>query len=133
MVNKILNQDTLGKISFDDEKSLLTLEWLEETKNMHEAHFQGTLFMLAGYSIQNNSKKILIDARKFRFKASDEVVGPWRTKNISPLYNQAGVQKFAFIFPQGVTTPSDEVTWPDEKFPTNFFTTEDESLRWLFE
>ena len=77
-------------------------------------------------------KKDFIDARKFWFRPSNELVGPWRTKNISPLYNEAGVRKFAFLYPPGSPIPSaNEQIMPNEKFPTAFFTSESELRKWL--
>ena len=71
-------------------------------------------------------------ARICRYHPSDELVGPWRTKNISPLYNEAGVKKFAFLYPAGSPTPpTNGQNMPDEKFPTGFFSSESELRRWL--
>ena len=92
MVANTLNEDSLGKITYDDENSLLALEWLEATKDMIAPHFQGILYLLAGYALQMKSKTIFVDSRKFLFHPSSELVGPWRTKNISPLYNEAGLR-----------------------------------------
>lgn len=132
MATELLNEDSLGKITYDAESSQLSLEWLEATKDMIGAHFQGILYLLAGYALQKKSKRIFIDARKFLFHPSNELVGPWRTKNISPLYNEAGVRKFAFLYPLGSSIPStNEQIMPDEKFPTAFFTSESELRKWL--
>jgi hypothetical protein len=132
MAMETLNEDSLGKITYDDESSQLNLEWLEATNDMIGAHFQGILYLLAGYALQKKSKRIFIDARKFLFQPSNELVGPWRTKNISPLYNEAGVRKFAFLYPPGSPIPStNEQIMPDEKFPTAFFTSESELRKWL--
>src|SRR5215467_7417221 len=129
---KTLNEDSLGKITYDEEISLLKLEWLGATKDMIDPHFQGILYLLAGYALQKKPKTIYIDARKFLFHPSDELIGPWRTKNISPLYNEAGVRKFAFLYPPGSPIPSpNEQIMPDEKFPTAFFTSEIELRKWL--
>ena len=133
MAEKILNEDSLGKITFDDEKSLLTLEWTEATKERLGPHFQGILYILAGYALQKKSKRIFVDAGKFLFRPSDELMGPWRTKNITPLYNEAGVEKFAFLFPPGAPTPPSGQNMPNENFPTGFFTTKDELMKWIFE
>jgi hypothetical protein len=133
MVVQILNEDSLGKITYDEEKSLLTLEWLEATKDMIAPHFQGILYLLAGYALQKKSIKIFIDARKFLFHPSDELIGPWRTKNISPLYNEAGVKKFAFLFPiDSPIPPTNGQNMPEENFPTGFFSSESELRKWLF-
>jgi hypothetical protein len=132
MVEKTLNEDSLGKITYDKEISLLTLEWSEATKDMIASHFQGILYLLAGYALQKKSIKIFIDARKFLFHPSDELIGPWRTKNISPLYDEAGVKKFAFLFPPGSPIPpTNGQNMPDEKFPTGFFSSESELRKWL--
>src|SRR5712691_9741325 len=80
MVARTLNENSLGKITYDEEISLLTLEWLEATKDMIASHFQGILYLLAGYALQKKSIKIFIDSRKFLFHPSNELVGPWRTR-----------------------------------------------------
>jgi len=132
MVVKTLNEDSLGKVTYDDENSLLALEWLEATKDMIAPHFQGILYLLAGYALQMKSKTIFIDSRKFLFHPSSELVGPWRTKNISPLYNEVVVKKFTFIYPLGSPIPPTyRQNMPDEKFPTVFFTSESELRKWL--
>ena len=105
----------------------MTLECLEAAEDMIGPHFQGLLYLLADYALQKKSKKIFIDARKFLFHPSDELIGPWGTKNISPLYNEAGVKKFAFLFPPGSPIPpTNGQNMPDEKFPTGFFSSESE-------
>jgi hypothetical protein len=132
MVAKTLNEDSLGKITYDEEISLLTLERLEATKDMIAPHFQGILYLLAGYALQNKSEKIFIDSRKFLFHPTDELIGPWRTKNITPLSNEAGVKKFAFLFPPGSPIPpTNGQNMPDEKFPTGFFSSKSELRKWL--
>jgi hypothetical protein len=133
MVVKTLNGDSLGRITFDEEKSVLRLEWLEASKDMTGPHFQGILYILAGYAVQLKSKKIVVDGRKFLFRPSQELVGLWRTYNISPLYNEAGVKKFAFLFPVGYPAPAINIqNMPYEDFPTGFFTSENELMNWLF-
>jgi hypothetical protein len=48
------------------------------------------------------------------------------------MYNEAGVRKFAFLYPPGSSIPStNEQIMPDEKFPTAFFTSESELRKWL--
>jgi hypothetical protein len=132
MVVQTLSEDSLGKITYDDENSQLSLIWLEATKDMIDPHFQGILYLLAGYAMQKKSKKVFVDARKFLFHPSSELVGPWRTKNISPLYNEAGVKKFAFLYPTGSPIPpTNGQNMPDEKFPTAFFTSESDLGKWF--
>lgn len=133
-MTEILNEDSFATITFDENKSLLTMIWKETTKNMIGPHFQGALYTFAGYALQKKSKKILIDLRKFLFHPPEynQLVGPWRTQNISPLYNKAGCEKFAFLSPMGSHVPStEEQKWPNEDFLTKFFTLENEMMQWL--
>lgn len=134
MATKILNEDSFSTITFDEKISLLTMIWKETTKDMLGPHFQGALYTFAGYALQKKSKKLLIDVRKFFFHPPEynELVGPWRTQYISPLYNKAGVEKFAFLFPLGSNLPStEEQKWPNEDFQTRLFTSENEMQKWL--
>ena len=102
MVAKTLNEDSLGKITYDDEISLLTLDWLESSRDMIAPHFQGILYLLAGHALQKKSEKIFIDARKFLFHPSDELIGPWRTKNISPYIMRQGLRNSRSFFLQAL-------------------------------
>jgi hypothetical protein len=131
---KTLHEDSFSKIIFDDKKSLLTMIWKESTKNMTVPHFQGLLYMICGYAIQTRSKKVVHDVRKFDWRPPeyDELVGSWRTKNISPLYNKAGVEKFAFLLPpQAAISAEEEQKLPNEDFLTKRFTSESEMQKWL--
>ena len=117
MVANTLNEDSLGKITYDDENSLLALEWLEATKDMIAPHFQGILYLPAGYALQMKSKTIFVDSRKFLFHPSSELVGPWRTKNISPLYNEAGLRNsHSFILQDLQFRQQMDKTCPMKKF-----------------
>jgi hypothetical protein len=40
MVEEVLIEDSLGRITYDEGKSLLKLEWLGATKDMISPHFQ---------------------------------------------------------------------------------------------
>ena len=54
------------------------------------------------------------------------------TTNVSPLYNEAGVKKFAFLIPPGYPKPPSNIqNMPYEEFPTGFFTSENELINWL--
>ena len=127
-----LNDDSLGKIRFDKVNSLLILEWTEATKGMIDPHFQGILYILAGYALQKKAKRIFVDTRKFMFQPGEGLVGSWRTKNISPLYNEAGVEKFAFLFPPDAPIPpTSGQNMAEENFPTGFFISENDVMSWL--
>lgn len=132
MVAELLDEDSFAKISFDKEKSLMKLEWLQDSKEMNGPHFQGVLYILGGFALQKKSKNIFVDGTKFLFQPTKDMIGIWRTANISPLYNQAGVKKFAFLFPPGYPMPPRNIqNMPYEDFPTGFFTSQNELIKWL--
>jgi hypothetical protein len=44
----------------------------------------------------------LVDLRNFRYRVEDAGgFASWRTKEIVPQYNQAGLKKLAFVLPKG--------------------------------
>ena len=79
-------------------------------------------------------KFMIIDATQF-FHTQGEGVLAWRDENIVPLYNQAGVQKFAFLAAPGMpgTVEQGGVPAPDgpATFPTAWFGTRDRMYAWL--
>ena len=77
---------------------------------------------------------MIVDATQFFHTLADSAL-PWRDENIVPLYNQAGVQKFAFLAPAGMpgTVEQGGVPAPDgpATFPTAWFETRDRLYAWL--
>ena len=59
MVAELLNEDSFAKITFDKEKSLLKLEWLQASKEMNGPHFQGTLYILGDSHYKRNQRIFL--------------------------------------------------------------------------
>jgi hypothetical protein len=60
-------------------------------------------------------------------------LGAWRDAEISPLYNSAGIQRFAYILPAGAPEPpaAPDKKSPGEDFYTRFFATEDAAYGWV--
>lgn len=129
-----LYEDLFMKILFDEKNSLLTTVWTEKTKDMTGPHFQGCLYIVAGFSIQKKSKNVVHDVQNFQFHSPNynELVGPWRTQHISPLYNAGGVEKFAFLHSSETKLPfTNAQKMPNEDFLTKHFTSLNEMQKWL--
>jgi len=59
-------------------------------------------------------------------------VQPWRVKNISNRYAAAGVERFAFLFPEGSQIPPMmNQSSEGESFLTRAFSSREEATAWL--
>ena len=59
---------------------------------------------------------------------------PWRLANISPRYNAAGVQRFAFLFPESAQlSPMMNQSGEGERFITRAFNGQEQAFAWLGE
>ena len=101
---------------------------------MNDDGFKQTLRILADHALEVRPRYMIIDATEF-FHTLGEGVLAWRDENIVPLYNEAGVQKFAFLAAPGTpgTVEQGGVPAPDgpASFPTGWFETRDRIYTWL--
>ena len=73
------------------------------------------------------------DLRSFRYRV-EHADGSWWADEIVPLYNQAGLEKFAFVLPVGEqVSPDDTPAKPEagEQFVTKHFGSEQAAISWL--
>lgn len=130
-------EDAFQRISFDEGRSLLTLTWLERSHSMNYPQFQGSLFIFAGFALDTHPRAALIETRQFGASTAVpdmEAMTKWRDANIIPVYNRAGIKKFAFAHgPGSEVPPNDGAQPPGYEFPTRHFTSEEDALAWLGE
>jgi hypothetical protein len=88
-------------------------------------------------AVNHRPKTLIVDITEFRHAWGDDMV-QWRNAEIIPLYNTAGVTKFAFItnpdFP-GPTVEAGAAPEPEgpANFPTGWFKTRNAAYQWLGE
>lgn len=113
---------------------ILAIVWKESTASMHDEEFRSALQAFAGAVEAQGAKRVLVDLRGFRHRPG-EGIGPWREEQITPRYNAAGVQRFAYVLPkdQEPTPPDaeDRPASPGEAFPTRYFATDEAARTWL--
>jgi len=101
---------------------------------MGDDGFKETLQLLADQGLKVRPTFMIIDATQF-FHTLGEGVLLWRDEQIVPLYNEAGVQKFAFLATGAMpgTVEKGGVPAPDgpATFPTAWFETRDRLYTWL--
>jgi hypothetical protein len=123
-----------GTITYYPQWNTLELAWSPDTRSMGDDGFRQTLQLLADQGLKVRPRFMIVDSTQFFHALADGAL-PWRDENIVPLYNQAGVQKFAFLAPAGMpgTIEKGGVPAPDgpATFPTAWFETRDRLYAWL--
>jgi hypothetical protein len=118
----------------DAHASLMSFVWTEQSAAMTVDDYKDAIRAYARLVLEHRARRALVNLRNFRFRAEDADVGTWWADEIVPLYNQAGLEKFAFVLPDGEQPPPDE-TPPQrdagEKFVTRQFGSEQAAIAWL--
>lgn len=107
------------------------IRWYDTTANMTGADFETFLSEFAGVVERYRCSGALIDATSFKMNPAN-MNSAWRDENIIPRYNAAGINKFAFIMPEGMPAigapPAAE---GPADFPTAYFGNRNDALTWL--
>jgi len=109
-----------------NEDWILFLIWKDSTSFFDDNLFKESALQFHTIVEKLQSKKILVDMRKFNFILTHEVIN-WRKENIITLYNKLKVEKFAFISEK----PSVKQDDPNNTFLTKEFKNEDDAINWL--
>ncbi len=101
---------------------------------MSEQEFRDGISRLAKFLEQEHIHNVLVDVTKIDHTPSDDFEA-WRAAQIIPRYNAAGVKKFAFLLPPDVPNTVESGTRPategNANFPTGYFASRDQALKWL--
>ena len=127
-----------GVVTSHEAPAHLELRWLPATGQMTDEDWKAGLLTLAAEAEASGRAGILIDATDFRHGFTDrDGAMAWRDQHVIPRYNEAGVQRFAFLMPEGFPAPTAEtgaepvVDGPAARFPTQWFLGRDLALAWL--
>ena len=122
--------DPMYSITYHKTEKLARLTWLPGTEGMTDEDFRETLEVFAESARQHEAKRLIIDVREFKHRPSTEILA-WRDRVTVPKYNQAGVEKQAWVWPGETSSmkPSSEGKNYDERYCS----TEDEALAWVME
>src|SRR5258708_18715448 len=101
---ELLYEDRFLHIQWDENARIIRLDWQEATSAMNDDDFKNALTLFAGHVEEKKARGILVDVRSFRHKMGPDVQ-PWRLAHISPRYNGAGVQRFAFLVAESAQIP----------------------------
>ena len=135
MPEQLVASDRWGQIIYYDDWKSLELRWLPSTADAADADLKTTMEAFANEAVNRRPTSLIVDTTEFRHAWGDGMM-QWRDAKIIPLYNQAGVAKFAFIahpkYP-GPTVEAGAAPAPDgpATFPTGWFKTREAAYRWL--
>lgn len=113
-------------ISVSKNDNILKLCFKQETKGLTDSSFKKEALKYIEIVQKENSRRIIVDMRKMGYQLSEEVIR-WRNENIISVYNQVGVEKFAFISIKPTIDQDD----PNNTFVTRTFILEEDAVRWL--
>lgn len=126
-----VHDDKFLQILWDEHSRIIGIKWKQATSSMTDDNFKDELGLFAAHVEQQKAPLILVDVCGFRHKMGP-AVQEWRVNNISPRYNAAGVQRFAFLLPAGSKIPPTmNQASPGEKFVTRAFTDLESAVNWL--
>ena len=135
MPEKVVASDPWSQIIYYDEWNSLELRWLVSTAKAADSDVKTTMEFFAHEAVNRRPKTLLVDTTEFRHTWVDDML-QWRNAEIIPLYNQAGVAKFAFIanpdYP-GPTVEAGATPAPEgpANFPTGWFKSREAAYQWL--
>jgi hypothetical protein len=123
-----------GAVTYYPESKTLELKWGQKTRSMSDDGFKKTLQLLADQGLRLRPAHMIIDATEFFHEFAEGTLA-WRDEHIVPLYNQAGVQKFAFLVteraPGTLEKGADPVPDGPATFSTGWFETRERMYAWL--
>ncbi|HEX6403330.1 MAG TPA: hypothetical protein VF003_09295 [Pseudonocardiaceae bacterium] len=129
-----LTANEWGTITYHPQWNTLELKWDQKTRSMGDDGFRETLQILAGHGLEVRPRYMIIDATEF-FHTSAEGTLAWRDEHIVPLYNEAGVEKFAFLATDRAPGTVEKGAQPKPEgpasFPTGWFETKERMHAWL--
>ncbi len=138
---KELLTEPIGSIKLDEENKILIIKFNGKNGVRESEYFkyvEEILWKYTEYLKQYNLDKVIYDMTDVDVLVDEEFT-EWITKNITPLVQQAGLKKLAFVLPKSslvkldlkyiITPKLDEYKGPDRRI----FNTYQEALDWLLE
>jgi hypothetical protein len=131
MTATIVYHDRYGATIDWPEDDYIEIRWYDTTAAMTGEEFNEWLSQFAGCVEAARRRGVLVDSVQFWMDMA-RMDAAWRDAHIIPRYNAAGVEKFAFLMPEGMPAiggpPSHE---GPADFPTAYFATRADALAWL--
>lgn len=122
-----LEQKAAGIFRFDSERNIVELVWSE--KDLSDDDVKEMLERFGAHAEAHAGANLLVDIRRFKYPWGP-AMDAWRDATVIPVYNGAGVRKFAFLLPAGAPTPPTGRQGPAQ-FDTGYFDSREAAENWF--
>jgi hypothetical protein len=126
----LLFSTSLYSFELIENQKILLFNWTDKTLEMNYEDFQSACSNYAGFAIEYQIQRLLVDTRNFAYKLPPEYVA-WREQKLNPRYYQLGVKKFAYLVPKEVIEFTVNIPAENGKFATQYFADESKAIAWL--
>lgn len=131
MGSTIVYEDRWGEVIDRPEHDLIEIRWFDATSEMSADQFNEWLSEFASAVERAGRSGILVDSVVFGMPM-EHMDWDYRNTQIIPRYNEAGVQKFAFLMPEGMPLIGAEPVWDGPAtYPTAYFGSRAEAVGWI--
>lgn len=129
-MQSILFQHPLYWFELLNQNNILVFHWTDKTPEMSYEDFQEACSNYAGFAIEHQARKLLVDVRNFRATLPPEYTA-WRESSLNTRYHRLGVQKFAYVVPSEAMHNIVNMPSGGETFTTFYFEHIPDALVWL--
>jgi hypothetical protein len=127
-----VHRDNRAIVAFNEAQGILELRWLPDSVDMTDDDFKSAMLRYAQSAGKYRPRYLLVDVTEFRFTPGADVAS-WREEEVIPRYNAAGVEKMAFLLPEGSEIPGPPQPEPPGNFPTGYFNERTGVFAWFGE
>src|SRR6266508_1363260 len=121
-----IERDEFETVTYDEATGILELDWTNASAHLTDQQFMDALARFAAHAEEHRAPNVIIDVTRFLASPGPEVA-PWRDEHVIPVYNRAGVRRFAFLVPAGSPGTVEQGGQPAPEtpgdFPTGYFET----------
>lgn len=132
---KILEQNEVVKIEYDEERSLFKHTWNDKSQNLDDELYKANVLFVNKWLPKIKTELHLIDTSNFRFVIPPDVQ-EWAAAKSFPILAAHKVRKMAFLLSHDLFAQvSLEQLVGENQFSdieVMYFETEDAALEWLF-
>ena len=109
-------------------RSILKLDWTEDSAGMTDEDFKDCLLKYAKLAEEHRIKKLWVVSERYRYKITPELMA-WRKNTIIPMFQASGITQQAFQVGIGGNMLPSTVT--EAGLRTECFETESSAMAWL--
>lgn len=122
------------QFTFSEPESCLCIEWQPQTATMTEEQYKQEQLQTLEFVLKYQPKNLLINSRQLQFIITPDLQD-WTNAHLVNPCIEAGVEKFAFVMPEGIIAQvaihqaiDDN---PVQKSRTAFFSDKEQAFQWL--